>query len=110
MIRQTLPWNVDYYRDRGAGVYENSDQIVQLHVDHCVDVIRQQLQCTTDLGLFGQRWIQREGKDMNVFPIFDTYHKCRNFNDVLEWVGKNQAPDGLVAEVRDDDEILKKYP
>lgn len=32
MIRQTLPWNVDYYRDRGAGVYENSEPIVQLHV------------------------------------------------------------------------------
>ncbi|MCJ1313511.1 hypothetical protein MMC25_007190 [Agyrium rufum] len=110
MIRQTLPWNVDYYRDRGAGVYENSEPIVELHVVHCLDIIRQQLQCSSDVGMFGQRWIRRKGKDMNVFPIFDTVHKCRNFNDVLAWAKEHKAPDGLVAEVRNDDVILDAYP
>jgi len=79
-------------------------------VDHCLDIIRQQLQCSSDVGMFGQRWIQRKGKDMNVFPIFDTIHKCRNFNDILTWAKKHQARDGLVAEVRDDDVIPDAYP
>ena len=47
---------------------------------------------------------------MNVFPSFDTVHKCRNFNDILDWVREHQAVDGLVAEVRDDDIILDAYP
>ena len=131
MIRQTLPWNVDYYRDRKEGVYENSEPVVQLHVgeynqkttgsarlvkiakhsaDHCLNVVRQQLQSSSDLGLFGQRWVQRPGKDLNVFPIFDTVHKCRNFDDIVNWVKENQAPDGLVAEVRNDDIVLEAYP
>jgi hypothetical protein len=60
--------------------------------------------------MFGQRWIQRKGKDLNVFPIFDTVHECRNFNDILTWTKEHQATDGLAAEVRDDDVILDAYP
>lgn len=45
-----------------------------------------------------------------MFPIFDTKHTCRNFDDILDWVRDNQAKDGLVAEVRDDDVIMTAYP
>jgi hypothetical protein len=52
-------------------------------------------------GLFGLR---------NSVPIFDTIHKCRNFDDVLIWAKEHQEQDGLVAEVRGDDVILDIYP
>lgn len=127
MIRQTLPWNVEYYRNQSAGVYENSEPIVRLHVgelriantasqseadmlsDHCMDIVRQQLQCSSDVGTFGQRWIQRKDRDLNVFPIFDTLHSCRNFDDILKWAKNNQAFDGAIAEVRKSDVILDHY-
>ena len=32
MLRQVLPWNVDYYRSNGTGVFENTEPIVRLHV------------------------------------------------------------------------------
>lgn len=109
MIRQTLPWNVDYYRGQSSGVYENSEPIVRLHVDHCMDIVRQQLQCSSDVGTFGQRWIQRKGKDLNVFPIFDTVHMCRNFDDILDWARDHQSFDGALAEVRETDVIMDHY-
>lgn len=74
-----------------------------------MDIVRQQLMCSSDVGMFGQRWIQREGKELNVFPIFDTVHKCRNFDDILDWAKRNQAPDEAKAELRDTDVVLDAY-
>lgn len=74
-----------------------------------MDIVRQQLQCSSDVGTFGQRWIQRKDRPLNVFPIFDTIHTCRNFDDILEWARDHQAFEGAIAEVRDTDVVLDHY-
>ena len=67
---------------------------------HCLDILRQQLMCTVDVGVLGQVWYQPPGKGPESFVDFNTVHKCRNFEDVRKWAEKNQLPD--VKEVPDD--------
>ena len=40
---------------------------------HCLDILRQQLMCSADFGVFGQLWI----KDVGPFVDFNTKHKCK---------------------------------
>lgn len=50
--------------------------------DHCIDMVRQALMCSGDMGLMTYNWV----KDNPVpYPDFDTKHKCRNFSKLLEW-------------------------
>ena len=70
--------------------------------DHCIEMIRQNLMCVADVGviswvlpviqhreprihdkLFRYDWVS--GWEVP-FPDFNTYHKCRNFDAILDWV------------------------
>ncbi|RDW75716.1 hypothetical protein BP5796_06537 [Coleophoma crateriformis] len=90
LLRRSLYYNYDYYHDLGVGAFKNDDGIVRYHVSHCLDIIRQQLMCTTDVGVLGQIWFDPE--EPTAYPDFDTKHKCRNFENIRSWAEKNQAP------------------
>lgn len=38
--------------------------------------------CTFDTGMFGQWWV----KDIGPFVDFNTEHRCKNFDDLRDWV------------------------
>lgn len=44
--------------------------------------------CASDTGVITYDWIQ--GWDLP-FPDFNTWHKCRNFDEVLDWSEKNRV-------------------
>jgi hypothetical protein len=60
---------------------------------HCLDILRQQLMCTVDVGVLGQVWYQPEGKGPEAFVDFNTVHTCRNFDAIRDWAEKHQLPD-----------------
>ncbi|KAL5377800.1 hypothetical protein DPSP01_009578 [Paraphaeosphaeria sporulosa] len=63
------------------------------HVEaHCLDILRQQLMCTVDVGVLGQVWYQPEGKSPTPFVDFNTVHMCRNFEAVRAWAEEHQLP------------------
>lgn len=96
LLRQSLYFNIDYYRSKGTGAFVNDDHIVQKHVSHCMDIIRQQLMCTVDIGVLGQVWWQPQDQPMpEPFVDFNTKHVCRNYDDIRRWAEEHQLPEDV---------------
>ncbi|ORY17949.1 hypothetical protein BCR34DRAFT_473967 [Clohesyomyces aquaticus] len=93
LLRKSLYWNYEYYRDQKKGAFVNEDYVVQYHVTHCLDILRQQLMCVVDVGVLGQVWYQVEGEDHPTpFTDFNTKHKCRDYEAVQKWAEEHQLP------------------
>ncbi|PGH37038.1 hypothetical protein GX50_00021 [[Emmonsia] crescens] len=86
LLRQASHFNFEYYSKQGEGPFRDPDDALETHIGHCVDIIRQQLMCTADIGVFGQWWVEGVGP----FVDFNTVHKCRNFEEIRKWAEKHQ--------------------
>ncbi|MCJ1415160.1 hypothetical protein MMC32_001491 [Xylographa parallela] len=53
-----------------------------VHVNHCLDVLLQNLMCTAPLNPILHYWV--EGLE-EPFPNFDDNHQCHDFDTVLSW-------------------------
>ena len=62
-------------------------------IAHCLDIIRQQLMCTVDVGVLGQVWVHPDHPEP--FVDFNTEHKYRNFEEIREWAERNQLPEAV---------------
>lgn len=51
--RGALKWNYDYYKEESRGAFKSNEPIP---VTHCMDILRQQLTCATDVGVLGHVW------------------------------------------------------
>ncbi|KAJ5689015.1 hypothetical protein N7462_003407 [Penicillium macrosclerotiorum] len=50
--------------------------------DHCIDYLRQGIQCSADLTPLGYEW----NEDYQVpFPLFKEKHTCRDFEKIKSW-------------------------
>lgn len=59
-----------------------------------MDVLRQQLMCTADIGVVPFAWVVKEGTDEpNILPDFSTPHRCRDYNAIREWGRSHQTPE-----------------
>lgn len=68
-------------KDRAPEYYE-------AHYEHCVDALKQRLMCTADPGMVTFRWVEgHRGPE----PDFNTDHKCRDYESLLEWNRDNAA-------------------
>ncbi|KAG9571559.1 hypothetical protein KCU79_g1, partial [Aureobasidium melanogenum] len=62
-------------------------------VTHCLDILRQQLMCTVDIGVLGQVWWQSNTMAYpEAYVDFNTRHICRNFEDIRIWAENHQVP------------------
>lgn len=63
-------------------------------------MLRQKIMCDADVGVITYDWHAEKE-----FPVanFNTAHKCRDFEKILDWSYKHQAetPDGLVHKPKD---------
>jgi hypothetical protein len=92
-MRKALWWNYEYYREQKEGAFVNSEYVVRYHVTHCMDVLRQQLMCVTDIGVLGQVWYQPEGEaNPTPFVDFNTKHRCRDYEAIRKWAEEHQLP------------------
>ncbi|KAL8779321.1 MAG: hypothetical protein Q9213_007001 [Squamulea squamosa] len=57
--------------------------------DHCIEILRQKLTCDADVGVITYNWVAI--RDLP-WPNFNVLHKCRNFDGVVEWSKKHNAP------------------
>lgn len=67
--------------------------------DHCLEVLRKNIQCTADVGLF--TFYMLPG-DPLPWPELNSWHTCRNFDAVRDWalehsVGNMERPDAMHA-------------
>jgi hypothetical protein len=115
LVRQSLYYNFDYYSSRKEGAFVNEEPMLRMHVckfnsslltpssradtptAHCLDILRQQLMCTVDMGVLGQVWWNKDSP--TAFPDFNTKHTCRKYEAVRQWGFEHQAqvpPEWLV--------------
>jgi len=98
MIRQ-YTWK-DYYRAH-ADTFPNNGAVIDLnitdarnvgdrmHVDHCLETLRLVLMCNADVtpSLLIKNADKPEGHEAD----FNTFHKCRNFDRIMDWQEQHNA-------------------
>jgi Mycotoxin biosynthesis protein UstYa len=61
-----------------------------LHIDHCIESIRQSLTCNADISATTYKWT----KSKRIDPVMNVVHKCRDFDRLQEWVKSRWVPWG----------------
>ncbi|EJT81737.1 hypothetical protein GGTG_01712 [Gaeumannomyces tritici R3-111a-1] len=84
LLRQGLYKN--YYKDLHGDVGDASGKALHGHLDHCIEALRLNLMCQSDIGIFTFRLFPEYGlADDDWWPDFSTKHTCRNFEDIRKW-------------------------
>lgn len=61
-----------------------------VHMDHCIDQIRQALMCSSDISPRPFGW---DPKLRMVMPINNVIRTCRNFDSIRDWARTHQTHD-----------------
>ncbi|KAL6876946.1 hypothetical protein J3F83DRAFT_769962 [Trichoderma novae-zelandiae] len=113
MIRKAVFFNYDYYSspDFPGHHLGKDEETISKHVTHCIDMLRQVIQCKPDLGVFGQYWVKDAAQGVDgSFVDFNTNHKCVDWEPVREWVRAHQTLEDMVVELQEGDKILDIAP
>ncbi|KAK2042649.1 hypothetical protein LZ31DRAFT_500451 [Colletotrichum somersetense] len=81
-LRMGLFYNYDHYKFLDEGV---PDENIYSHFDHCVDMLRMNLQCQADVtpALFVDPLDNPLRRD--ALPNWSSMHTCRDFDAILDW-------------------------
>ena len=77
----------DYYEPLG-GEFAKGPEALQKHTDHCLEVLRTNLQCNADVGVFTLYLVDG---DPLAWPQLNSKHVCRNFEGVRQWALENSV-------------------
>lgn len=59
---------------------------LSLTIDHCVDILRQVVMCSADVTLITGVWVEGYPR---LSADFNTQHKCRDYETLIEWNQEN---------------------
>lgn len=62
--------------------FQASPEILRMHLDHCVEMLRQNIMCHADVTMISWYWV--EGRTVP-YPNFNIRHRCRNFEKIMDW-------------------------
>jgi len=54
----------------------------KFHIDHCVDILMQELRCSGNLNLVTYHWVENHERP---FPIFSINRQCVDFDAITRW-------------------------
>ncbi|KAI0392419.1 hypothetical protein F5Y17DRAFT_459925 [Xylariaceae sp. FL0594] len=77
-IRKTL--DIDYYG------MNDDPHTYRLHLEHCIDALRQSFMCTADISGFQVEWNEKFHRARPVFGGIT--HTCRNFEKIRAWAAE----------------------
>ncbi|KAF2196599.1 hypothetical protein GQ43DRAFT_382898 [Delitschia confertaspora ATCC 74209] len=78
----------DHYRRLG-GDLADQPEMLRGHLDHCIEILRLNLQCHSDIHAF--TFHEKEGLE-GPWPDYESHRVCRNFEGLLEWTKENGLP------------------
>ncbi|RKU41769.1 hypothetical protein DL546_003356 [Coniochaeta pulveracea] len=92
LLRQAI--YKDYYskEEVGGDVAEaDGQEDLSGHVDHCIETLRLNLMCQSDIGVFTFHDFPELADDgiEGDWPDFETQHVCRNFEAIRKWTNAN---------------------
>ncbi|KAI3322489.1 hypothetical protein HD806DRAFT_536328 [Xylariaceae sp. AK1471] len=86
----------DYYADK-AGVFADPFKL-RTHMDHCIEMLRQVIMCSTDLHIITYDWVDHVDYP---WPDFSINRQCRNWDDMMSWIHERRAmtsaPKGILV-------------
>ncbi|KAJ5037226.1 uncharacterized protein L3040_007403 [Drepanopeziza brunnea f. sp. 'multigermtubi'] len=74
----------DYYMYNASNT--RHPDLWYVHLNHCVDVLAQNLMCTGSTDLLTVNWMETQSFP---FPDFNINHQCRDFDALVEWKEEN---------------------
>lgn len=82
-IANKLPQNAVRRRLWWDGVPDPEEPLMDMpHLDHCIDMIRQNLMCSSDITPLPWVWDRTQKKALAVGKVIRT---CRNFDMIRQW-------------------------
>ena len=102
----TTWYNYEHYSARMAFMFDNIP-LLKVHVAHCIEMLRQVLMCNADMGIIPLNWVKN--KTMPV-PDFNTWHKCRDFDSVLDFAKRRRLPAMRIWPPAEGELILDEVP
>jgi hypothetical protein len=85
-----------YYNETPPLRTTGRPRIAEYHVNHCVDLLVQQLTCSANYHLFTMHWVEKERFPS---PDFSVHRKCPNFQALWDWRMENTLDPTRVKEV-----------
>ncbi|KUL86572.1 hypothetical protein ZTR_04224 [Talaromyces verruculosus] len=82
------------YYEKTSIEFTDSKRTQRMHLDHCIEMLRQVIMCNTDINLIPTQWVH--GRD-RPYPNFNTKHVCRNYEAILQWSIEHQVQPGLMT-------------
>ncbi|KAL1967380.1 hypothetical protein VTN77DRAFT_3165 [Rasamsonia byssochlamydoides] len=80
LLRKSL--HREYY-DKHEGSFAGAPEaVVQGHLEHCIETLRQTLMCHGDISLLTYNWVK--GREMP-YPNFNTIHTCKKWDTLVAW-------------------------
>lgn len=59
------------------------------HLSHCTDILLKNIMCSGSLDIVTFTWLETQ---TNPWPDFNVPHKCRSFDDIVDWQEKHSVP------------------
>ncbi|KIN08640.1 hypothetical protein OIDMADRAFT_107231 [Oidiodendron maius Zn] len=60
-----------------------------VHLNHCVNIIAQNLMCSENTDFITLQWVEAQ---FYPYPDFNVYHQCRDIDSLLDWTTKTSGP------------------
>jgi len=103
-VLRKASWGNKYHENGGM---HKSHELSRRHVDHCIEILRQFTMCSGDVTLITHDWI--EGRT-NPLADFNSFHECRNFEKILDWIDEHRVFIPSSSWVRLEDNVDLPYP
>ncbi|OKL63126.1 hypothetical protein UA08_01258 [Talaromyces atroroseus] len=89
-LRKASHFKYDYYKNHDPD-FQDKEETFKVHLDHCVEMLRQFVMCHADIGVVTAHWIEQRARP---WPDFNTMHTCRDFEGIWQWTVDHQMPEG----------------
>ncbi|KAI8243124.1 Oxidase ustYa [Colletotrichum sp. SAR 10_96] len=80
MIR--IGYTLDLYPAYQPMLSSQMGELVPMHIDHCIDELRQAVMCRADVTVLTSDWIDWHPKP---WLNFNVEHECVNWDKVFQW-------------------------
>jgi hypothetical protein len=92
----------DYYNLSMARAHTVKQR--EIHINHCIDILLQSIQCNANLDLIPLHWVETQGYP---FPDMSINKKCVDFEGLTEWRKANTIDMDKYVEVMKMPEVGK---
>ncbi|KAK1991605.1 hypothetical protein LX36DRAFT_618980, partial [Colletotrichum falcatum] len=85
ILRRSTWFNIKRYRDRDH-FHNMTDKDVVIHTNHCLEILRQSLQCHGDTAMLTYNWVHGHDWPQSAWR---SLHSCQSWEALNEWRAEN---------------------